>query len=128
MAKVWVLDTETKGTCAEMVPLEKVLERKRSAPDGGRASVLRRRRDPGADTAGAAGPPPAEREPPRFRLVNVITRQVLGEDLRPAELLDLLGDVPSIVDVHIFVRDRDSGDWRPLTFAEKKVAWGRSRP
>ncbi len=25
MAKVWVLDTETKGTGANMVPLEKVL-------------------------------------------------------------------------------------------------------
>jgi hypothetical protein len=26
MAKVWVLDTETKGTGAQMVPLEKVLK------------------------------------------------------------------------------------------------------
>ena len=44
MAKTWVLDTETKGTGANMVPLEKVLEqpskddesgpprRKRAAP------------------------------------------------------------------------------------------------
>ena len=39
MAKTWVLDTETKGTGAHMVPLEKVLEepereapRRRSAP------------------------------------------------------------------------------------------------
>jgi hypothetical protein len=28
MGKVWVLDTETKGTGAEMVPLEKVLEKR----------------------------------------------------------------------------------------------------
>ena len=28
MAKVWVLDTETKGTGAEMVPLEKVQEKR----------------------------------------------------------------------------------------------------
>jgi hypothetical protein len=27
MGKVWVLDTETKGTGAQMLPLEKVLER-----------------------------------------------------------------------------------------------------
>jgi hypothetical protein len=27
MGKVWVLDTETKGTGAQMVPLEKVLEK-----------------------------------------------------------------------------------------------------
>jgi hypothetical protein len=32
MAKVWVLDTETKGTGAEMVPLEKVLERRAGGP------------------------------------------------------------------------------------------------
>jgi hypothetical protein len=36
MARVWVLDTETKGTGAEMVPLEKVLEE----PGSGRALIL----------------------------------------------------------------------------------------
>jgi hypothetical protein len=41
MAKVWVLDTETKGTGAEMVPLEKVLEK--GAPKADPAPGSRRR-------------------------------------------------------------------------------------
>jgi hypothetical protein len=43
MGKVWVLDTETKGTGAEMVPLEKVLEKR--APDGAPARPPRKRRE-----------------------------------------------------------------------------------
>jgi hypothetical protein len=42
MKKVWVLDTETKGTGAQMVPLEKVLEK--PAPKPERASRSRGRR------------------------------------------------------------------------------------
>jgi|SRR5215204_3775418 hypothetical protein len=33
MAKTWVLDTETKGTGANVVPLEKVQRRPEDAPD-----------------------------------------------------------------------------------------------
>jgi hypothetical protein len=33
MAKVWVLDTETKGTGANVVPLEKVQRRPEDAPE-----------------------------------------------------------------------------------------------
>ena len=33
MAKVWVLDTETKGTGANVVPLEKVQRRPEAAPE-----------------------------------------------------------------------------------------------
>jgi hypothetical protein len=33
MAKVWVLDTETKGTGANVVPLEKVQQRPEAAPE-----------------------------------------------------------------------------------------------
>ena len=40
MARIWVLDTETKGTGAEMVPLEKVLTRDASRSE--RISVARR--------------------------------------------------------------------------------------
>jgi hypothetical protein len=46
--KTWVLDTETKGTGANVVPLEKVLERAEPAPAQHRA-------------APAAEPPRAER-------------------------------------------------------------------
>jgi hypothetical protein len=49
MAKVWVLDTETKGTGAQMVPLEKVLEK--PAPKRERDSRSR-----GRGTEPAKGP------------------------------------------------------------------------
>jgi hypothetical protein len=59
MGKVWVLDTETKGTGANVVPLEKVLEqperaerplpRPKRAPDpGGGATTPRKRSRPRA--------------------------------------------------------------------------------
>lgn len=53
MGKVWVLDTETKGTGAEMVPLEKVLEKR--VPDA-------RPRKPRAQRARAPRPAEAPRE------------------------------------------------------------------
>jgi hypothetical protein len=55
MAKVWVLDTETKGTGASMVPLEKTLERPSERPErprparkapGGEPRRQRRRSEP----------------------------------------------------------------------------------
>ena len=56
MGKAWVLDTETKGTGANMVPLEKVLERPR-APE---ARLERpRRRAPEARARPAKTPRPA---------------------------------------------------------------------
>jgi hypothetical protein len=127
MAKVWVLDTETKGTGAEMVPLDKALERKRSAPASRPASVLRRRPASAGETVNANEHEPVSK-PPRFRVVNVITQQVLGEDVPAAEVIELLRGVRSVIDVHIFIREPETGDWRPLTFSEKKVAWARSRP
>jgi hypothetical protein len=42
--KTWVLDTETKGTGANMVPLEKVLKKSETAPE-----PARRRPAPGAE-------------------------------------------------------------------------------
>jgi hypothetical protein len=42
VAKIWVLDTETKGTGAEMVPLERALRGKRSAPARERIRVVKR--------------------------------------------------------------------------------------
>jgi hypothetical protein len=51
MGKVWVLDTETKGTGANMVPLEKVqakpAPRRKAAGRPAKASEERARRRPG---------------------------------------------------------------------------------
>ena len=46
--KAWVLDTGTKGTGAEMVPLEKVLKQPGAGPQPAVASKRRRRRASGA--------------------------------------------------------------------------------
>lgn len=61
--KTWVLDTETKGTGANMVPLEKVLKKPEPAPES-----ARRRPAPAADPKraerrerGRSEPRPVER-------------------------------------------------------------------
>ena len=56
MRKTWVLDTETKGTGANMVPLEKVQEKPDARPQ--RASRPARR-----PQAAKARPRPASRKP-----------------------------------------------------------------
>jgi hypothetical protein len=57
MGKVWVLDTETKGTGANMVPLEKTLEQTKPAQP-----ATRPRR-----SAERPGTPAERRRPPRSK-------------------------------------------------------------
>ena len=120
MARKWVLDTETKGTGAEMVPLDKVLERRRSsrAPEEGQSLRLRRvrRREP-------ATPEPHPRRPRRFKVVDVMTRRPVAEDVGMHETLELLNDFRSVVDVIVYAWDRERADWRPLTMREQKLLW-----
>ena len=62
MAKTWVLDTETKGTGAHVVPLEQVQRRPEDAPE------RRPKRPKGPPSSGAAAqrrPRPAKAEPVR---------------------------------------------------------------
>jgi hypothetical protein len=114
--RVWVLDTETKGTGAEMVPLDKVL--KKPAPRSEPLFVPPKRapREP---------EPVAPRAPRRFRIVDVATRAVLADDVGAREALEALGDVRSSVDVHVFIRD--DGDWQLLSLAEQRTMWERRR-
>ena len=119
MAKIWVLDTETKGTGANMVPLDKVL--KKPAPPDQRILRIPRRK--------AAGEVPeprsiTRREPYRFRIVDVMTRQVLADDVDARATVAALEDVRSVVDVLIDVWEPDTGDWRRLTLGEQKTLWG----
>jgi hypothetical protein len=126
MGKVWVLDTETKGTGAEMVPLEKLLERRRSAPEGERISVIRRKPGRGA---GETASPEEPDEPHRFKVVDAVTGQVLAEDAEAREAVAALEALRSLIDARIDVREPETGAWRPLSLGEKKVLWGfRSRP
>src|SRR5919198_2178310 len=114
--RVWVLDTETKGTGAEMVPLDKVLKR----PDPRREPLFVPPKPKPRE------PEPAEpRRPRRFRVVDVATRAVLADDVGAREALRALNDVRSIVDVHVSVWEPKSERWRLLTLQEQRTLWDR---
>jgi hypothetical protein len=113
MSKKWVLDTETKGTGAQVVPLEKVLESRPGKPA--------RRPVPPRSERPATAPEPAQ--PRRFKVVHTVTREVLAEDVDTRATVDLLGRTRSIVDVAIYVWNEPSEKWLLLTFAEAKMLW-----
>ena len=119
MAKKWVLDTETKGTGAQMLPLEKVLREPAGKP-------ARRPAPPRRSKPAPAPEPPAPR---RFKVVDVMTREVLAEGAGTRATVDLLEDVRSVVDVAIYVWSDRLEEWQPLSFVESKMLWdfrGRS--
>ncbi|HEY6694041.1 MAG TPA: hypothetical protein VI006_14430 [Solirubrobacteraceae bacterium] len=119
MGRVWVLDTETKGTGAEMVPLDTVL--KKPAPSREPLFVPPRRKP--------REPKRAEPRPPRsFRIVDVATRAVLADGVGAREAVGALNDVRSIVDVHVFVWEPKAERWRLLTLAEQRTMWDRRSP
>jgi hypothetical protein len=114
MGKKWILDTSTKGTGASMVPLESVL------------------RKPAERTERLFVPPPAPprsppapepRHPRMFKIVDIVTRQVLAERAHAREALDVLGEVRSIVDVNVYVWQPRAEKWRLLSFEERRVLW-----
>jgi hypothetical protein len=114
VAKVWVLDTETKGTGANVVPLERV-QRKRGAE-----AV------PGFALPALRPPSPSQpdhRTPREFKVVEILTRGVLGEGLDARATVDVLKDVRSIVDVTVYVWEPEAERWRMLTYSETRMLW-----
>ena len=117
VGKVWVLDTETKGTGAQMVPLEKTLRQPASEP-------VRRRARPvpkPAPRRPEAEPAPAR----RFRMIDALSRQVMAEDAGLAQTIELLGGVQQPVDVSVYVWEPKAYDWRLLTRRELSLLWDR---
>lgn len=114
MGKVWVLDTETKGTGANMVPLEKVV---RKPP----AAAQRLHVPPKPRPRPAQEPEPAP--PRRFKVVDVMTREALAEDASTRDTVDVLKGVRSVVDVNLYVWEPARDDWRMLTLDEKRTLW-----
>jgi len=115
VAKVWVLDTETKGTGAQMVPLEKTLRQPAAEPE-------RRRARPVPKPAPRERPP--EPAPPRrFRVIDARSRQVLADDAGAPETLELLRDVEQPVDVSVYVWEPKPEEWRLLIGREKALLW-----
>ena len=115
MPRRWILDTETKGTGAEMRPVEDV----KKVPPGHSVIIA-------PDLPKPEKPPPP-RGPRRFRVVDVMTRQVLAEDASAIETVDLLRDIRSIVDVSVYVWEEQAGKWQQLTHREQRMLWDRSR-
>jgi hypothetical protein len=109
----WVLHTETKGTGAQMVPLETVTKRSPAAEP----IFVPRKPQPREEEA------PKPRAARRFRVVDVMTRQALADGATAREAIDVLKDVRSIVDVDVYVWQEERDRWRMLTFAEQRAMW-----
>jgi len=98
-----------------MVPLEEVSE----TPQG-RSVIVAPERKPKPEE------PAAPKGPRRFRVVDVMTRRTLAEDVSAREAVDLLKDVRSIVDVSIQVWEDAAGKWQQLTHREQRMLWDRA--
>ena len=114
MAKTWILDTGTKGTGASVVPLERVQQQ--PAPSGEKLYVPPKPRP-------KPRPEPAPRRPRQFKIIDVVTRETLAEDVDTRSTLRLLRDVRSTVDVHVYVRDPETEAWRLLALKEQRALW-----
>ena len=116
MAKTFILETSTKGTGANVVPLD---EKPAAAP---------RQREPDVvffhkPTAPRPAPPPEPKRPHRFKVVEVTTNRVLAEDADARATTAALRDVHSIVDVAISVWSEKDGRYRLMTHGEQKTLW-----
>lgn len=97
-----------------MVPLDRVLRKPAAEPE--KVRVLRRPEPP-------APKAPEPRSPRQFKVVDVMTREVLAEGADTRTTVKLLEDVRSIVDVTIWVWQPETERWRMLTFDEARSLW-----
>ena len=118
--KVWVLDTETKGTGATMVPLQQVQRNHEAKGDPMWVPPKRRPREP--------APPPPPKAPRRFRVVDVATRRTLADGVDAKTMLAVLGEVRSMYDVSVYVFEPAGDRWRLLSLAEQEAVWKRRTP
>jgi hypothetical protein len=115
MGKVWVLDTETKGTGAHVVPLEQVLRKPAVEKDPIFVPPKRAPRTPDE---------PEPRGPLKFKVVDLMTERVLAQDVSATEAVGLLESVRAVVDVRVYVWEADARRWRLLTLGEQRTLWG----
>jgi hypothetical protein len=121
MAKTWVLDTETKGTGAHVVPLEKVLRKGGREPE---LNLVKLNREVSTEPESEPQAPP----PRRFKVVDLMTRETLAEHADARATVEVLGQVRSIVDVNIYVWDTEVESWRMLTLDERRALWDFRAP
>jgi hypothetical protein len=115
MGKTWVLDTETKGTGAHVVPLESTLRRANEQHD---LATVTLKRPPGR-----APEPPPEPGPLRFMVVDVLGARELARDIGVREAVGLLEHMSSALDARIYVWMGSSARWRLLTLDEHRLMW-----
>jgi len=96
-----------------MVPLDRVLKKPAYHEP---VRVLRQPKPP-------APKPPEPRSPRQFKVVDVMTREVLAEGADTRTTVKLLEDIRSIVDVTIWVWQPETERWRMLTFDEARSLW-----
>src|SRR5581483_5247892 len=111
MSKVYVLDTETKGTGANVVPLDRAERKPAAKPEPVRVPPKPRPRPKAAE---------APAEPRRFKVVDVMTKEVLAEDTDVRATVDELRRVRSVVDVNVYVWQPDAERWRLLGLGEQQ--------
>ena len=119
MGTTWVLHTETKGTGAQMVPLERATKRSEAV-----APVLVPRRASRSPEPEA----PKPTAPRRFKVVDVMTRQTIADDAGIRGTLETLGAVRSLVDVNVYVWQEEQERWRLLSLAEQRLLLEAARP
>jgi hypothetical protein len=118
MAKVWVLNSETKGTGAHVEPLD----RARSSGDH-ELSLTGFTAPPRPVTA------PARRVPRLFKVVDVMSGRVIAEDVQAPGAIGALEQLQKVIDARVYVREDANGRWRLLTLGETKALWEfRGRP
>jgi hypothetical protein len=115
MGRTWVLHTETKGTGAQVVPLESV---RTNAPSRSQAVFVPRK----PSRAPKPQAPPL-REAHRFRIVDLVTRETLADGASTAEAVEVLRELRSPVDVNVYLWREQPGHWRLLTQGEKRALW-----
>jgi hypothetical protein len=114
MAKRWILDTETKGTGAQMVPLEKAHDPADANPRG---PIVVREPQPHQRE------PERPRRPRRFKVVDVMTRQAIAEDVDTRGAVAALEGMRSVVDVNVYVWDDDGERWVQLSQGDRGRLW-----
>jgi hypothetical protein len=114
MGRTWVLDTETKGTGAHMVPLERTTKR---VPEVEPVFVPRPRAAPRPPE------PPTPKAPYRFRIVDVQTRQTLADGASAREAVEVLAGVRSLLDVSVYAWDAEHERWQLLALSEQRAMW-----
>jgi hypothetical protein len=114
VAKTWILETGTKGTGASVRPLERTHEPPK--PSGDKLHVPHKPR-------AKQRPEPAPRRPRQFKIIDVVTRETLAEDVDTRDTLGVLRHVRSNVGVHVYVRDPATDAWRLLSLKEQRALW-----